>query len=178
MEGGVSEDNAQEILRFIGISGGISYGALGMTHHSAQDIAALASIPGLRVYLPSDRFLTQALLEVLVEDDDPAYIRVGRNAVEDVYDSVPENFQMDKALTVREGTDVTIVANLLYVKRALEAADELAKEGISAEVIDPRTLVPFDYDTVAESVKKTGRLVVVHEAHQNNGWGARWIITI
>ena len=160
-------------VKLIGISGGISYGALGMTHHSAQDIAALASIPGLRVYLPSDRFLTQALLEVLVEDNDPAYIRVGRNAVEDVYDSVPENFQMDKALTVREGTDVTIVANLLYVKRALEAADELAKEGISAEVIDPRTLVPFDYDTVAESVKKTGRLVVVHEAHQNNGWGAQ-----
>jgi len=160
-------------VKLIGISGGISYGALGMTHHSAQDIAALASIPGLRVYLPSDRFLTQALMEVLVKDDDPAYIRVGRNAVEDVYDSVPENFQMDKALTVREGTDVTIVANLLYVKRALEAADELAKEGISAEVIDPRTLVPFDYDTVAESVKKTGRLVVVHEAHQNNGWGAQ-----
>ena len=97
-------------VKLIGISGGISYGALGMTHHSAQDIAALASIPGLRVYLPSDRFLTQALLEVLVEDNDPAYIRVGRNAVEDVYDSVPENFQMDKALTVREGTDVTLIA--------------------------------------------------------------------
>ena len=77
-------------VKLIGISGGISYGALGMTHHSAQDIAALASIPSLRVYLPSDRFLTQALLEVLVEDNDPAYIRVGRNAVEDVYDSVPE----------------------------------------------------------------------------------------
>lgn len=59
-------------VKLIGISGGISYGALGMTHHSAQDIAALASIPGLRVYLPSDRFLTQALLEVLVEDNDPA----------------------------------------------------------------------------------------------------------
>lgn len=63
-------------VKLIGISGGISYGALGMTHHSAQDIAALASIPSLRVYLPSDRFLTQALLEVLVEDNDPAYIEM------------------------------------------------------------------------------------------------------
>ena len=63
-------------VKLIGISGGISYGALGMTHHSAQDIAVLASIPGLRVYLPSDRFLTQALLEVLVEDNDPAYIEM------------------------------------------------------------------------------------------------------
>lgn len=109
-------------VKLIGISGGISYGALGMTHHSAQDIAALASIPGLRVYLPSDRFLTQALLEVLVEDNDPAYIRVGRNAVEDVYDSVPENFQMDKALTVREGTDVTLIACGELVRPALDAA--------------------------------------------------------
>ena len=106
-------------VKLIGISGGISYGALGMTHHSAQDIAALASIPGLRVYLPSDRFLTQALLEVLVEDNDPAYIRVGRNAVEDVYGSVPENFQMDKALTVREGTDVTLIACGELVRPAL-----------------------------------------------------------
>ena len=63
-------------VKLIGISGGISYGALGMTHHSAQDIAVLASIPSLRVYLPSDRFLTQALLEVLVEDNDPAYIEM------------------------------------------------------------------------------------------------------
>lgn len=109
-------------VKLIGISGGISYGALGMTHHSAQDIAALASIPGLRVYLPSDRFLTQALLEVLVEDNDPAYIRVGRNAVEDVYDSVPESFQMDKALTVREGRDVTLIACGELVRPALDAA--------------------------------------------------------
>ena len=109
-------------VKLIGISGGISYGALCMTHHSAQDIAALASIPGLRVYLPSDRFLTQALLEVLVEDNDPAYIRVGRNAVEDVYGSVPESFQMDKALTVREGTDVTLIACGELVRPALDAA--------------------------------------------------------
>lgn len=94
-------------VKLIGISGGISYGALGMTHHSAQDIAALASIPGLRVYLPSDRFLTQALLEVLVED---------------VYGSVPESFQMDKALTVREGTDVTLIACGELVRPALDAA--------------------------------------------------------
>ena len=119
-------------VKLIGISGGISYGALGMTHHSAQDIAALASIPGLRVYLPSDRFLTQALLEVLVEDNDPAYIRVGRNAVKDVYDSVPENFQMDKALTVREGTDVTLIACGELVRPALDAALLLEEKGISA----------------------------------------------
>ena len=67
---------------------------------------------------------------------------------------------------------MTIVANLLYVPRALEAAKELEKQGISAEVIDPRTMVPFDYDTIVNSVKKTGRLVTVHEAHRTAGWGA------
>ncbi len=75
------------------------------------------------------------------------------------------------AVVRKEGTDVTIVANLLYVNRALEAAEELAKEGISAEVIDPRTMVPFDYETVVNSVKKTGRIVIAHEAHTQGGWG-------
>ena len=70
----------------VGISGGISYGALGMSHHSAQDIAAMSAIPNMRVYLPSDRFQTKCLIEALLEDEKPAYLRVGRNAVEDVYD--------------------------------------------------------------------------------------------
>lgn len=143
-------------VKLIGISGGISYGALGMTHHSAQDIAALASIPGLRVYLPSDRFLTQALLEVLVEDNDPAYIRVGRNAVEDVYDSVPENFQMDKALTVREGTDVTLIACGELVRPALDAALLLEEKGISARVIDMYCVKPLDREAVLQAAGDQG----------------------
>ena len=72
-------------LKLIGISGGVSYGALGMTHHSATDIADMASIPGMRVYLPSDRFQTRKLMEALYQDDQTAYIRVGRYAVPDVY---------------------------------------------------------------------------------------------
>ncbi len=78
-----------------------------------------------------------------------------------------------KADIKREGKDVTIVANLLYVGRALQAAEQLAAEGISAEVIDPRTLCPFDYDTLIESVKKTGRMVIVHEDHKVAGWSAQ-----
>ena len=77
-----------------------------------------------------------------------------------------------KADIKRAGADVTIVANLLYVGRALEAAEKLSALGISAEVIDPRTLVPFDLATITESVKKTGRLLTVHEAHRTAGWGA------
>lgn len=159
-------------VKLIGISGGISYGALGMTHHSAQDIAALASIPGLRVYLPSDRFLTQALLEVLVEDDDPAYIRVGRNAVEDVYDSVPESFQMDKALTVREGTDVTLIACGELVRPALDAALLLEEKGISARVIDMYCVKPLDREAVLQAARETKAIVTAEEHSLYGGMGS------
>ena len=100
-------------VKLIGISGGISYGELGMSHHSAQDIAAMSAIPNMRVYLPSDRFQTAKLIESLLKDEKPAYVRVGRNPVEDIYSENDCPFEMDKA-TVRgelEGeNDVAIVA--------------------------------------------------------------------
>ena len=77
-------------VKLIGISGGVSYGALGMTHHSAQDIAAMAAIPGMRVYLPSDRRQTKRLFESLLEDSQTAYVRLGRNPVEDLYEEGSE----------------------------------------------------------------------------------------
>ncbi|MGI6255747.1 MAG: transketolase family protein [Acutalibacter sp.] len=159
-------------VKLIGISGGISYGALGMTHHSAQDIAVLASIPGMRVYLPSDRFLTQALMEVLVQDNAPAYIRVGRNAVEDVYDGVPETFQMDKALTVKEGRDVTLIACGEMVKPALDAASALEKEGISARVLDMYCVKPLDREAVEKAARETRAIVTVEEHSLYGGMGS------
>ena len=121
------------------------------------------------------------LLRTAIRDDNPVCFfehKVLYASKGEVPDDPDFCIPFGKADIKREGTDVTIVTNLLYVSRALQAADELAKEGISAEVIDPRTLVPFDYDTVTESVKKTGRLVVVHEAHQNCGWGAQVIAEV
>lgn len=159
-------------VKLIGISGGISYGALGMTHHSAQDIAALASIPGMRVYLPSDRFLTQALMEVLARDDAPAFIRVGRNAVEDVYSGVLENFQMDKAVTVKEGRDVTLIACGEMVKPALDAAAELEKEGISARVLDMYCVKPLDREAVEKAAGETKGIVTVEEHILYGGMGS------
>ena len=97
-------------VKLVGVSGGVSYGALGMTHHSAQDIATMGSIPGMRVYLPSDRHPTRKLIEALLADTDPAYIRTGRNAVEDVYEEDKIHFKMDKATMVCDGTDLTIIA--------------------------------------------------------------------
>ena len=110
-------------VKLIGISGGVSYGALGMTHHSAQDIAAMSAIPGMRVYLPSDRHQTRKLFEALLKDDKTAYIRLGRNPVEDVYEEGNVPFEMDKATVVAEGTDVLIVACGEMVRPAVDAAD-------------------------------------------------------
>jgi len=140
--------------------------------HSQSLESLFMHIPGLKVVCPSTPADAAGLLRTAIRDDNFEH-KVLYATKGEVSDDPDFCIPFGKADIKREGTDVTIVANLLYVKRALEAADELAKEGISAEVIDPRTLVPFDYDTVAESVKKTGRLVVVHEAHQNNGWGAQ-----
>lgn len=159
-------------VKLIGISGGVSYGALGMTHHSAQDIATLGSIPGMRVYLPSDRYLTQALMEVLVKDNDPAYIRVGRNAVEDVYDCVPETFQMDKAITVKEGSDVTLIACGEMVRPALDAAALLAEQGISARVLDMYCVKPLDRDAVEKAARETRTIVTVEEHSLLGGMGS------
>jgi pyruvate/2-oxoglutarate/acetoin dehydrogenase E1 component len=149
--------------------------------HSQSLESIFIHIPGLKVVCPSTPADAAGLLRTAIRDDNPVcffehkalYLSKG-----DVPDDPEFCIPFGKADIKREGKDVTIVTNLLYVKRALEAADELAKEGISAEVIDPRTLVPFDYETVEQSVKKTGRLVVVHEAHKNNGWGAQVITEI
>ena len=118
-------------VKLIGISGGVSYGALGMTHHSAQDIAAMSAIPGMRVYLPSDRHQTRKLFEALLKDSQTAYIRVGRNPVEDVYEENDVPFEMDKATTLCEGSDVLLVACGEMVRPMKDAADMLNAQGIS-----------------------------------------------
>jgi transketolase len=151
-------------VKLIGISGGVSYGALGMSHHSAQDIAAMAAIPNMRVYLPSDRFQTRCLFESLLQDEKTAYIRIGRNAVEDVYEEGNVPFEMDKAALVCDGNDVLIVACGEMVKPAQDAAKLLAQRGISAAVLDMYCVKPLDADGLLKAAKGK-RLVVSVEEH-------------
>jgi pyruvate dehydrogenase E1 component beta subunit len=143
--------------------------------HSQSLETIFMHFPGLKVACPSTGRDAAGLLRTAIRDDNPVIIFEHKALYAtkcDVPDDPDFMLPFGKADIKREGKDVTIVANLLYVNRALEAAEELAKEGISAEVIDPMTLVPFDKETVINSVKKTGRLVVVHEAHRSAGWGA------
>lgn len=159
-------------VKLIGISGGVSYGALGMSHHSAQDIAAMAAIPNMRVYLPSDRFQTRCLFEALLKDDKPAYIRLGRNAVEDVYADGNVPFEMDKAGVVCEGTDVLIVACGEMVSPAKGAATVLKDQGVSAMVLDMYCVKPMDVAGLLQAAKGKRLIVTVEEHSPFGGLGS------
>lgn len=151
-------------VKLVGISGGISYGELGMSHHSAQDIAAMSAIPNMRVYLPSDRFQTMKLFEHLLYDEKPAYIRVGRNPVEDIYSETDCPFEMNHATVHGEGEDVLIVSCGEMVRPALDAAALLQEKGINATVLDMYCVKPLDKNAVIREAKKV-RLVITIEEH-------------
>ncbi|WP_373576327.1 transketolase family protein [Parafannyhessea umbonata] len=159
-------------VKLIGISGGISYGALGMSHHSAQDIAAMSAIPNMRVYLPSDRFQTRKLFEALLQDQKCAYIRVGRNPVEDVYTEDDCPFQMNKATLVRDGEDVLLVACGEMVRPAVDAAEILEKSGISASVLDMYCVKPLDREAIVRQASKARAVVSVEEHSPFGGLGS------
>ena len=159
-------------VKLIGISGGVSYGALGMSHHSAQDIAAMAAVPNMRVYLPSDRLQTECLMKELIQDDKTAYIRVGRNAVDDVYEEGNVPFEMDKATFVTEGTDVAIIACGEMVKPAVDAAAILKEQGISATVVDMYCVKPLDKEAIVKAAKGAKAVITVEEHAPYGGLGS------
>ncbi len=152
-----------------GIRGG------GAAQHSHSPQAMLWNTPGLKIMLPSSPRDVYGLLRTATQTEDPVFW-ADHAKLFDIVGPVPaddwEAIPFGVADVKRRGTDVTIVATSFVVNRALAVADRLAGEGISVEVVDPRTLVPFDLDTLLTSVAKTGRLVVVDECHQSCGVGA------
>ena len=159
-------------VKLIGISGGVSYGALGMSHHSAQDIAAMSAIPNMRVYLPSDRHQTRCLFEALLKDEKPAYIRTGRNPVEDVYEEGKVPFEMDKACMVQDGNDIAIIACGEMVLPAKQAAEILKEQGISALVLDMYCVKPLDCDAIIKAAEKVKAVITVEEHSPFGGLGS------
>jgi len=143
--------------------------------HSQSTEAIFMHIPGMKVAMPSSPADAAGLLRAAIRDDNPIMF-YEHKALYAMKGEVPENpdfmIPFGQASILREGKDVTIIGTHLYVQKALNVAAQLEKEGINCEVIDPRTLVPMDLDTMVGSVKKTGRCVVVHEAHRTGGPGA------
>ena len=159
-------------VKLIGISGGVSYGALGMSHHSLQDIAVMRAIPNMDIFLPADRFETEKLVRELAKYDKPAYIRIGRNPVDDVYESTDFDFQIGKANVMREGKDITIIATGETVKPAIEASDELKELGIKCRVLNMHTIKPLDEEAIIKAAKETGHIITVEEHSIYGGLGA------
>ena len=158
-------------VKIIGVSGGVSYGALGTSHHSLHDVAVMRTFPGMHVYLPADRFQTEKLTQYLAHSSESAYVRVGRNAVPDVY-TADDQFTFGKGKVLTEGTDVAIIATGETVYHTLQAGKELKKKGINAMVIDMHTLKPFDEELVLKAAALCGCIVTVEEHSIYGGLGA------
>ncbi|MDM5319578.1 alpha-ketoacid dehydrogenase subunit beta [Bacillus altitudinis] len=141
--------------------------------HSQSLEAWMAHIPGLKVVQPSTAYDAKGLLKAAMDDDNPVIFYEHKLLYKTIGEVPEESYSipLGKADVKRSGKDVTIVATAIMVHKALEAAKELEAEGIDVEIIDPRTLVPLDEETIIESVKKTGKCIVVHEAVKRGGYG-------
>ena len=156
------------------LRGCIGIGHSAATHHSGNYYPMYAHFPGLRVVVPSTPYDAKGLLTRALRCDDPVLFLEHRELLA-TKGPVPEgDFEIDfgRAAVVREGTDATVVALALMVRRTLEACERLAAKGVSIEVIDPRTVSPLDSETILRSVRKTGRLLIVDEAFAPFGLGA------
>lgn len=144
-------------------------------HHSEANESIFTNVPGLRVVMPSSPQRAYGLLLAAIRDPDPVIYMEPKRIYRQYKELVPDDGEalpLDVCYVLRDGTDVTLVTWGAQVKETLEAAEKLAAEGISAEVIDVATLKPLDFATIAESVAKTGRCVIVHEAPRTAGFGA------
>jgi 2-oxoisovalerate dehydrogenase E1 component len=156
------------------LRGCIGIGHSAATHHSGNYYSMFGHFPGLRVVVPSSPFDAKGLFLHALRSNDPVLFLEHREvlAVKGPVPEGPYEVPFGRAAVVRTGTDVTVVALALMVHRAISAAEELAREGISAEVIDPRTVAPLDTETILASVARTGRLVIVDESFARYGLGA------
>jgi transketolase len=151
---------------------GITVGEDGATHQCNEDIALMRTIPGMTVIVPSDDIEAKAAVRAALEMNGPVYLRFGRAAVPVINDKPDYKFEIGKGVLLREGTDVTIVATGICVDSALNAAEMLAADGISAEVINIHTIKPLDEDLIVKSATKTGKVVTVEEHSVIGGLGS------
>jgi transketolase len=159
-------------VKIVGVSGGVSYGALGASHHSLNDIAVMRTIPGLTVILPCDNHQTRIFTGALVHYPHPVYIRMGRAPVPVVYESEDISFQIGKANILMEGSDITLIGTGETVFHILEAGKTLKESGIHARIIDMHTVKPIDSEIILKAAHDTGRIITVEEHSMLGGLGS------
>lgn len=158
-------------VKLVGTHAGISIGEDGPSQMGIEDVSLACSLPGVAVVVTADAVSTKAATAAMIEHEGPVYLRLGRPNVAEIY-SEGDTFEIGKANTVREGDDVTIIANGLMVAGAIDAATKLAEEGISARVIDMHTVKPIDADAIQKAAKETGAIVVAEEHLAHGGLGS------
>jgi len=157
-------------ITFVGVSSGMAYGELGPTHHSIEDIAWLRAIADLAVVVPADPVEHAGALRAALDHDGPMYIRTSRIGVPDVHPA-DHRFELGVAPRLREGDDLTIIANGTQVATALAGADTLAADGIEARVINLSSIAPFDRDAIVAAARDTGAIITLEEATVRGGLG-------
>ena len=160
-------------VKVVGSHGGLSVGEDGATHQCTEDFALMRAVPGMMVVCPCDGYEMTKTVEALLEYDGPAYLRLGRPAVETVTDEIPGySFALGKGCTLRGGSDATVIATGMMVQMALKAAEQLQAEGISLRVIDMPTIKPLDEALVLQAAQETGVIVTSEEHSVIGGLGA------
>jgi len=157
-------------VRLVGISPGMAYGELGPTHHSIEDVGWLRIIPNIAIVVPADAHETRAVLEYSGTHVGPMFLRISRMPVPEVL-PVGVGFELGKAVRLREGTDVTLMANGVMVCRAVAAAEELAKAGFAARVVNMSSIKPIDRDEILDAAQNTGGIVTAEEHSIYGGLG-------
>lgn len=158
-------------VRLIGISAGVSYGALGSTHHSLHDFAVLRAINNITIVAPADNFETCEAVKLAVKMDKPLYLRFGKKAMPLLTEDESNGFQFGKGRVIKKGNDVAIIANGETVYPALQAAEKLEQQGIKATVVSMHTIKPLDAELVLKLAKETGAILTVEEHSVNGGLG-------
>jgi transketolase len=161
---------ARNNVKLCGMSSGMAYGELGPTHHSIEDLAWTRVIPNLTVIVPADPIETRAALLWARNHEGPVFLRLSRLPVPIILDD-SYVFQPGHATALREGSDITLVANGVLVCRALEAAERLAERGISARVLNASSMAPFDREAIVRAARETRGIVTVEEASVYGGLG-------
>jgi transketolase len=158
-------------VRLVGISSGMAYGELGPTHHSIEDVGWMRIIPNMAVIVPADAVETRAVMQYSGIHSGPMFLRISRLPVPDVF-AIDSGFELGKAVRLREGSDITLMANGVMVCRALEAAEELQKSGISARVLNMSSVKPIDREAIEDAARNTGGIVTAEEHSIYGGMGS------
>lgn len=158
-------------VKIVGTGAGEVYSALGPTHHSTEDLGGLRALPNLTIICPASPLEVKKATRAAYEHEGPVYLRLGTNREPEIYEEDYE-FQIGKAVTLRDGTDITLIGTGSMLKDVLIVAEQLSADGVNARVIDMHTIKPIDQETVIKAIDETGKIVTVEDHNVFGGLGS------